>query len=73
MQDLTLLEYLIILFVKIAPFITASCLFVGIITAIDNYTEKKAKEKAQRKAAAIQREKELAAARKKMIEMLKNI
>lgn len=73
MQDLTLLEYLIILFVKIAPFITASCLFVGIITAIDNYTEKKAKEKAQRKAAAIQREKELAAARKKIFDMLKNI
>lgn len=73
MQDLTLLEYLIILFVKIAPFITASCLFIGIITIIDNYTEKKAKEKAQKRAAAIQREKELAAARKKMIEMLKNI
>ena len=73
MQDLTLLEYLIILFVKIAPFITASCLFVGIITIIDNYTEKKAKEKAQKKAAAIRREKELAAARKKMFDMLKNI
>lgn len=73
MQDLTLLEYLAIIFVKIAPFITASCLFIGIITIIDNYTEKKAKEKAQKRAAAIQREKELAAARKKMIDMLKNI
>ena len=73
MQDLTLLEYLAILIVKIAPFITASCLFVGIITIIDNYTEKKAKEKAQKKAASIQRQKEIEAARKKMIEMLKNI
>lgn len=73
MQDLTLLEYLAILFIRIAPFITASCLFVGIITAIDNYTEKKAKEKAQKRAAADQRKKELAAARKKMFEMLKTL
>lgn len=73
MCDLTFLEYAAIVTIKLLPAILLSVAIVGIITIIDNYTEKKEKEKEQKKAASIQRQKEIEAARKKMFDMLKNI
>ena len=72
-DDVTLLEMIAILGVKLLPIITIMCLIAGIIEAIDRKAQKEQEKRQQKRAAAARREKELAEARKKMFEMLKGI